>query len=142
MRGCEVPVFETTLQKTHLWLKELTSLMGWHDEQRSYLAIRAVLQALRDRLPVEVAAKVGAQLPMLLRGIYYESWVPSHTPLKVHNLQDFLILVASNLGNDDLVHQTAKITQSVFQVMKNHLSSGEIEHLKKALPESIAAFLP
>jgi uncharacterized protein (DUF2267 family) len=33
-----------------------------------------MLHALRDRLPPEIAVHLSAQLPMLVRGIYYEGW--------------------------------------------------------------------
>lgn len=142
MSKIEIPVLETTIQKTHIWLKDLAELMGWEDQHLAYLALRAVLHALRDRLPIEVTAKLGAQLPMLIRGIYYEGWVPSHTPFKIHHLEDFLGLVASYLGNDLLIPHAERITKGVFKVMANHLSEGEIDHLKKVLPQPIAVFWP
>jgi uncharacterized protein (DUF2267 family) len=134
-----IPILEITLQKTHIWLNELTELMQWEDPQLSYSALRAVLHALRDRLPIEVAAKLGAQLPILIRGIFYEGWVPAHTPLKIHQLDEFLELVASYLGNDLLVPLSDLITRKVFKVMGSHISEGEIEHLKKVLPQPIVS---
>jgi uncharacterized protein (DUF2267 family) len=139
MQRTEVPVFETTIQKTHLWLKDLSEHMEWSDQHLSYLALRGVLHALRDRLPIEVVAKLGAQLPMLIRGLYYEGWVPAHTPIKIHRIEDFFTLVANYLGNDLLFPETAQITKNVFKVMESHLTEGEIDHLKKVLPGSIAS---
>lgn len=141
MSKVAIPVFETTLQKTHCWLKDLTTLMGWDDEHLSYSALKATLHALRDRLPVEIVAKLGAQLPLLIRGIYYEGWVPAHTPLKIHRLEDFLELVASYLNNDKLLPEVPLIAANVFRVMRNHLSEGEIDHIKKVLPAPIASLL-
>jgi len=137
MNRAEVPVLESTLQKTHLWLKELSELMGWDNQQLAYLAFRAVLHALRDRLPVEITAKFGAQLPLLIRGIYYEGWVPAHTPLKIHQAEDFSNLVAGYLNNDILIPQTRFIIKNVFKVIENHVSEGEMNHLRKVLPEPI-----
>jgi uncharacterized protein (DUF2267 family) len=48
-----------------------------------------VLHALRDRLTVNEAAQFGAQLPMLVRGIYYEGWDPTRLPVKM-NREEFL----------------------------------------------------
>ncbi|HVX00958.1 MAG TPA: DUF2267 domain-containing protein, partial [Candidatus Babeliaceae bacterium] len=117
MSKMQIPVLESTVQKTHAWLKDLGELLGWRDLHLCYVALRAVLQALRDRLPIEVAAKLGAQLPLLIRGMSYEGWVPAHTPIKVHRLEDFLSLVACYLGNDLLIPQIAEMTQGVFRVM-------------------------
>lgn len=142
MYHVEVPILETTLQKTHIWLKEIAEKMGWEDQHLAYLGLRAVLQALRDRLPVEVIAKFGAQLPLLIRGIYYEGWVPAQTPIRIHHLKDFLGLVSIYLGNDLLIPDTELITKSVLATLQNHITTGEIENVKRVLPDSIAAFWP
>jgi uncharacterized protein (DUF2267 family) len=63
-------VFETTLHKTNRSLKELMEELDWQDQHAAYLAMRATLLALRDRLTVEEVAQLGAQLPMLIRGLY------------------------------------------------------------------------
>jgi uncharacterized protein (DUF2267 family) len=68
-------VFEGTLQKTQVWLNDLMFELDWEDRpQKAYLALRTVLHALRDRLTVEEAVQLGAQLPMLVRGFYFEGW--------------------------------------------------------------------
>lgn len=76
MSAKEMEIFGNTLQKTHLWLDDLMAELGWQDRHKAYLALRAVLHTLRDRLTVEEAAHLGAQLPMLIRGFYYEGWDP------------------------------------------------------------------
>lgn len=73
-------IIERSVETTHLWLNELAAELGEDDLHYAYRALRAVLHALRDRLPVEVVAKLAAQLPTLIRGIYYEDWVPGRTP--------------------------------------------------------------
>jgi uncharacterized protein (DUF2267 family) len=74
MSATALDVFETTVNKTNRWLNELMQIMGLKDRQKAYLALRAVLHALRDRLTLEQVAQLGAQLPMLIRGFYYEGW--------------------------------------------------------------------
>jgi uncharacterized protein (DUF2267 family) len=66
-------IFDTTVQKTHIWLNEIMDELGWEDNwHRAYLALRTVLHELRDHLTTEEATDLGAQLPMLVRGFYYE----------------------------------------------------------------------
>ena len=72
--------FDSTVQLTNAWLNELAEDQGGRDHSRAYQALRAVLQALRDRLTVEEVAALGAQLPLLVRGFYYEGWHPSGIP--------------------------------------------------------------
>jgi len=71
-----VAAFDSTIQTTNVWLHDIMERLGWQDRHRAYHALRAVLHALRDRLPVDQAAALGAQLPMLVRGFYYEGWHP------------------------------------------------------------------
>ena len=73
---------EHTVHVTHTWINELDELLGWSNKSRSYRLLRSVLQALRDWLPVNEAADFAAQLPNLLRGVYYEQWRPATTPVK------------------------------------------------------------
>src|SRR5437660_1106427 len=76
-------VIETTVQKTYAWLDDLDSELGARSRQESYRVLRGFLHVLRDRLVVDEAAQLGAQLPMLVRGMYYEGWDPSRTPVKL-----------------------------------------------------------
>ncbi|MCS6927126.1 MAG: DUF2267 domain-containing protein, partial [Candidatus Binatia bacterium] len=84
-------IFDTTLQKTHIWLNDVMQELGWEEERhRAYLALRTVLHALRDRLTLEEAVDLGAQLPMLIRGFYYEGWTPHRVPRRERHKEEFL----------------------------------------------------
>ena len=142
MSATGIKAFDATLQTTHIWLDELMRDLHWEGErQRAYQALRAVLHALRDRLPVENAAHLAAQLPMLVRGFYYEGWVPSRTPVREHTADEFLNHVSEAFQLDG--HEVAlDITQAVFGVLCRHLSEGEIEKVKKVLPKGIRDIWP
>src|SRR5689334_7840642 len=90
MSATGLKVFDTTVQKTHRWLNELMQLLGWGDKEKAYLALRATLHALRDRLTVEEAAQLSAQLPMLVRVFYFEGWNPTSKPKKERHEEEFL----------------------------------------------------
>ena len=64
------PLLAQTVQKTQEWLKELSDNGELSDTQESLAVLRSVLHHLRDRLTLEEAVDLGAQLPTLLRGVY------------------------------------------------------------------------
>ena len=99
-------------QITHVWVKEASDELKWKNERRAFLALRAVLHALRDRLTIEEAVHLGAQLPTLIRGTYYDGWRPKKNPVRDSTRYGFLgeIQVAFAKTHDpqvDSIHRTA-----------------------------------
>ena len=128
--------FDSTIQTTNIWLNDVMERMGWDDRHRAYHALRAVLHALRDRLSVEGAAALGAQLPMLVRGFYYEGWHPHGKPIKERHKEEFLAHIAAALQNDPYVGPE-EVARAVFQIVAKHVTAGEIEGMKHLLPNEI-----
>jgi uncharacterized protein (DUF2267 family) len=128
--------FDSTIQTTNIWLHDILERLGWRDRHRAYHALRAVLHALRDRLPVDQVAALGAQLPMLIRGFYYEGWHPAGTPTKERRREDFLAHIATTFQDDPAIN-TEEVARAVFQVIAKHVTPGEIRHVKIALPGEI-----
>ena len=54
--------------------------LGTGDRKLAYNVLKATLHALRDRIGPENAIHLGAQLPILVRGIYYDGWQFAQTP--------------------------------------------------------------
>jgi uncharacterized protein (DUF2267 family) len=137
----EVEVIDTTVQKTHLWLKEIAEELGTTDRHRAYRALRSVLHALRDRLTVDEAAQLGAQLPMLVRGIYYEGWDPSHKPLKERHKEEFLAHIRRDFRDEPTV-DAEQLARAVFAVLARRVTEGEIEDVKHLLPKELRELWP
>jgi uncharacterized protein (DUF2267 family) len=134
-------LFDATLQKTDLWLGHLMRLLPTDDRHVAYLALRATLHALRDRLTAEEVAQLGAQLPMLIRGFYYEGWDPTGKPLKIRHRQQFLERITSELAyvNDK---DPEDVARAVFTLLVQRISDGEIEDVKQVLPVDIRDLWP
>jgi len=133
--------FDRTIQKTNIWLKDLMQTMATESRQQAYSALRVTLHATRDRLPVEEVAQLGAQLPMLLRGSYYEGWVPARTPLKERRREQFLARIEEELRADTPTN-AEDVARAVFVVIAHRVSEGEIEDVKHVIPEDIRDLWP
>jgi uncharacterized protein (DUF2267 family) len=117
MSATGLEVFDTTVQRTNIWLKDLMEVTGG-DRHRAYQALQAVLHALRDRLTVEEAAEFGAQLPMLIRGIYYEGWTPTGKPVKERHREEFLKHIQQQFkGNGEINPEI--LAQAVFSLLRS-----------------------
>jgi uncharacterized protein (DUF2267 family) len=127
-------VFDATIHKTNLWLKEIMELLATEDRHKAYMALRATLQALRDRLTPDHAAELGAQLPMLIRGLYFEGWSPKNTPVKARHREDFLLMVHARITRDDLDIETA--ARAVLTVLSRHVGAGA-EKVRYGMPHEL-----
>lgn len=133
--------FDTTVDKTNRVLKDIEEAYGWPKERRnqSYGALRAVLHTLRDRLTVEETANLAAQLPMLMRGLYYEGWDPSAVPRKIDR-DEFLEAVRQQFpfqidGDMEL------LTQRVLRAVRRHVTEGEWEDVTSSVPKALSELL-
>ena len=130
-----------TVQLTHIWINDLDARLVWENKHRSYRLLRTVLQAVRDWLPVNEAAGFGAQLPELIRGIYYEHWRPAATPVKQRHRADFVARIDSAFKTDPVLFTADGIT-AVFELLSEKVAAGEIEKVRHALPADIRALWP
>jgi uncharacterized protein (DUF2267 family) len=141
MSATGLDVFDTTLHKTHTWLNDLMQELDCRDKHTAYLSLRATLHALRDRLMVEEVAQLGAQLPMLIRGFYYEGWDPTGKPLRERHREQFLARVRQEFRGDERIDPEC-IARAVFTVLAMRVTEGEIEDVKHILPTEIRDLWP
>jgi uncharacterized protein (DUF2267 family) len=134
--------FNTTVDKTNRLLRAIEGEYGWPKERRnqSYAALRGVLHTLRDRLTVEESAHLAAQLPMLVRGIYYEGWDPSRVPMKMSR-DDFLARVRRDFPYDAR-GGTQPLIATVLRALKLYGTEGEWADIKATVPRELAAVMP
>jgi uncharacterized protein (DUF2267 family) len=125
-----------TVELTHTWINDLDERLEWNNKPRAYRLLKSVLHALRDWLQLNEAVDLGAQLPTLLRGIYYEQWRPSATPVRTRSKAAFLARVDEDFQNDPLPN-TAQAVMAVFELLSKKVTAGEIEQVRHALPEDL-----
>lgn len=129
-----------TTQKTNVWLKELARELSWDDPDMVFHALRAVMHQLRDRLPLIEATQLASQLPMLIRGCYYENWVPKNGPEHL-NAEAFVVRIATKFPADSTIDPEA-VVRAVFSVISCHISAGEVNDVKSCLPEDLRNLWP
>jgi len=100
-----------------------------------------VLHALRDRLTVEEAVHLGAQLPMLVRGFYFEGWTLKGKPHKERHKEDFLAHVKEAF-KDNVTVNPQQVVRAVFKVLAKYTSAGEIGDVKHILPKALRELWP
>jgi len=136
MSATGVTTLDHTVQETIVWLKAVEEELQLDNRQQAYNALRAVLHALRDRVPPEVAIKLGAQLPILLRGIYYENWHAAGTPTKERHARDFADHVGTELSQQFPIDPLT-VVRGVFEVLWEKLDSGEFDKVMHHLPAAL-----
>ena len=140
MSATGLDVFDRTLQTTHIWLNEIAEVLG-PDRQLCWRTLGAVLRALRDRLPLDLAAHLGAELPLLVRGAYYDQWRPAAQRDKTRTLEPFLERIADDLSDLRPIN-TQNAVRAVFSVLSRHIDAGQTAKVRDALPEAIRKLWP
>ncbi|MFC0531252.1 DUF2267 domain-containing protein [Phytohabitans kaempferiae] len=131
-----------TIEKTDVLLKDIERALDMPKERRnlSYKALRAVLHALRDRLSVDESAQLAAQLPTLVRGIYYEGWQPGQVPVRM-SLDEWLQQVREECPID-VEGGTPRLVRSVLFALRRHVTPGEWDDVRASLPDEYSPMIP
>jgi uncharacterized protein (DUF2267 family) len=135
-------IFDRTVQKTNVWLQELGEALYLDDRHDTYAVLRVVLHALRDRLPPGEAADLGAQLPLLLKGVYYDGWRPGAAPVKIRDRQEFLDGIRAAVSDRMPRADAERLVNAVFALLADHVSPGEIAQVVGNLPEQLRDLWP
>ena len=130
---------ESSTQKTHEWIGSTAA--ATHLEKRdAYKALRAVLHTMRDRLTLNDAVHFAAQLPMFLRGLFYDGWEPAKVPVKMSSTE-FLQSVQQKIVSDEVI-DPLRITRRVFAVIMSFVGVGEMEKIKHCFPKDLQELFP
>jgi uncharacterized protein (DUF2267 family) len=138
-RTDEIDVIESTVQKTYRWIRELDEELDGVGRREAYQVLRGFLHVLRDRLIVDEAAQLAAQLPMLVRGIYYEGWDPSKAPRKMR-AEEFVAAFHEQAAMEP-DQQPLPALRAAARVMRRHVTPGEAGDVFNALPQEIRELL-
>lgn len=104
--------------------------------------LRAVLHALRNRLSAPSSLQLISQLPMLIKAIYVDGWKLTDEAKTLRRLGDFIECVREEGGTSLSSHfvtdyDVTQAIHAVFNVIKKHVSAGEIRDLVSTLPAEL-----
>lgn len=128
-------VFDKTIQTTNIWLDDIMNEMG-PDRQVAWHVLGAVLRTIRDRLQPDLAAHLAAQLPLIVRGLYYNQYEPSAAPDRSRSLDEFLEKIGEELKFTRPV-DTKDALRVVCSVLARHVDDGQIAKVWESLPEEV-----
>jgi uncharacterized protein (DUF2267 family) len=141
MSATGLDVFDKSIQTTNIWLNDISEQIG-PDRQLAWHVLGVVLRALRDRLPADHAAHLASQLPLIVRGAYYEQYRPSVQPdNSLSKASDFIARVAEGLATVRPVDPEDAVT-AVFNVLETHVPAGQAQKTRQALAEDLRRFWP
>lgn len=130
-------IFDHANEKANVWINDMMRELGTHDPRQAYHALCASLHVLRDRMRVDEAAQLSAQLPLLVRGLFYEGWRPASPPVHVRRPDELLALVDQELGDGQSI-DPERAFAATLEVLRKHVSAGELASLAHVLPRNIA----
>lgn len=135
MSATGLEVFDKTIQTANIWLNDIMAELG-PDRQHAWKVLSIVLHKLRDRLPVEAAAHLGAQLPLIVRGVYYDQYQPAKQPRECHSFEEFSAEVDEWLADTRSTDPEAAI-RTVFALLARQLDSGQVAKIRGVLPKAL-----
>jgi uncharacterized protein (DUF2267 family) len=135
MSATGLDVFDKSLQTTNIWLNEINERIG-PDRQVAWKVLSVVLHKLRDKLPVDLAAHLGAQLPLIVRGVYYDQFEPARQPVECRSRAAFTEEVAEWLADVRPIDPDEAIG-AVINVLSRHVDPGQLAKVFQALPKQL-----
>jgi uncharacterized protein (DUF2267 family) len=132
--------FTEAAQHAQEWVNDLADDLGW-DQRRAYHLLRCVLHTLRDWLQPEEMADLAAQLPALVRGIFFEGWRPADSPVLERKKEDFMARIQEAFSGD-LLDDPDEAVAAVFRLLADHISHGEMIQVRNSLKKPLRELWP
>lgn len=134
-------VIDHTVQLTHEWVNELAERLDWTSHRDALRLLRVTLTSIRDHLGTEEMAQFSAQLPLLIRGMFFEGWRPAKTPVRERDRASFVLRIEEMVG-EVMEYRGPEDISTVFKVLNARISRGEVEDVRACLPAAIRGLWP
>jgi uncharacterized protein (DUF2267 family) len=127
-------------------LNTVAQELNTDDNNKAGRIFRAVLHAIRDRLPVNDAVHFSAALPIIWKGIYFDQYDPTIVPITIRSREDWINYIRSKnafAANNDF-QQDNEITDAfkgVFAALQKRMPEGQLQQVRDALSQEIQELL-
>jgi uncharacterized protein (DUF2267 family) len=129
---------DRSIQTALQWLSDIQGELQWDDKEKVYKATKAVLQVIRDRLPVEELVHLTANLPLIMKGMIMDGYDLKEKPLRIRTPEEFYYFVQEyyDYRRVDLV-DSADVVHAVLNVLSRRIGAGEMTKLAANLPPEV-----
>lgn len=134
-------LFDTTVHESYEWIRGVLRETGWEDRHYALQALRGVFHAVRDEITADQSGHLSAQLPTLLRGIYFEGWDPSRSPALDHDAELFLDRIRPHFAGYGEAIDFTWLAKAVLRVLKARIP-GEYEKIKGTISKEVRQIWP
>lgn len=131
-----ISTFNRALHKANEWLKELKEIGKFETEDQAYTILRSVLHAIRDRLAPDEAIEFASEMPMLIRGFYFEGYDLSHKRPE-RSSESFFNQIENEMRNASFIIPARDGAKAVVKLLQNKISDGEFSDVISSLPEKL-----
>ncbi|MFT4784740.1 MAG: hypothetical protein ACI9IV_002488 [Paracoccaceae bacterium] len=134
-------VIDNSVHVTHEWINGLADTLGWASNRSTLRILLVTLHRIRDHLMPEEVAQLSAQLPLLIRGMYYEGWMPADCPIRERSTADFIAFFdAQMVGNQD--YRGPEDVTCVMTFLNGRLGTEAIGDIRRSVPPAIRDIWP
>jgi len=134
-------VIDQSVHLTHGWINELAGRLDWSSKRSALRLMRVILHRIRDHLLVDEVAQLSAQLPVMIRGFFFEGWVPKGTPIKERHGEEFIAFISHQMS-DTGEYRGREDIKCVFDLLNARISGGEVEDIRASLPQDLRDLWP
>ena len=134
-------VIDQSVHLTHEWINELAGRLDWSSKRSALRLMRVTLHRIRDHLVVDEVAQLSAQMPVMIRGFFFEGWVPKDTPIKERRGEEFVAFIEHQMG-EATEYRGPDDIKCVFDLLNARISRGEVEDVRASLPQDLRDLWP
>jgi len=127
--------FQKYAEEGNRFINEICYELNTDNRNKAARILRAVLHALRDRIPPDDAVEFAQGLPMAIKGVYFDQYDISGTPVIIRTKNGFIDFIREKDGYSDFSSPDEVVLglQAVFRVLERHMDWGQINQLKNQL---------